>query len=355
MRALRRTTLSIFAAGVFTATAHAQSSPPQLEYVPISACRAFNTEREGAGGRIAELTSRDFQIVGSTGFGSQGGKANGCGVPANASAVALTLTAADALSAGFLTAYPAGTARPNAITVSYSKNKDATATAIAPLGDGKISVYARRAAQAIGDVVGFYVAAQPGPSGPQGPAGERGRRGAAGPAGPQGDQGSPGPEGAIGAQGPQGAQGLQGAQGAQGPQGFQGPQGPQGSQGPRGPGFQMNAATFYVPDCSNQDRTSTMIGQKLPDGTCRVRLANGSLSTFPLFFVNCGVVTFYETFGDGSGVIDVRSGPCGPGNSAPSNYVYVLTMAPGPFSSSAAITGASAAPAAAGSRASASQ
>lgn len=72
-------------------------------------------------------------------------------------------------------------------------------------------------------------AGEPGLAGAQGPPGPIGPAGATGPAGPPGDSGPPGPSG------PAGAAGLPGTTGPAGPAGEPGAPGPAGAQGPPGP------------------------------------------------------------------------------------------------------------------------
>jgi hypothetical protein len=101
----------------------------------------------------------------------------------------------------------------------------------------------------------------------------------------------------------------------------------------------MNAGTVYLPDCTMADATTTMSAARYDASTCRVTLATGSLPSF-LFFTTCLVVTYYNVNGDGSGVIDVQQGPCGPVGSAYSNYGYLMTMSPGPLPGAGAGAGA---------------
>ena len=55
---------------------------------------------------------------GGTAFAAQGGTSGGCGIPLGASLVEVTVTAVDAGS-GFLRAWPAGKAMPNATFLNY--------------------------------------------------------------------------------------------------------------------------------------------------------------------------------------------------------------------------------------------
>jgi hypothetical protein len=129
----------------------AQTPPPETVFTAVAPCRALLTPT-----KIPANTSRLVQIVGS-GFGSQGGPTGGCGVPASATAVAMSFTAYGASSPGYLTAYAAGAARPGVTTVSYPVNGAATAGTIVQLGDqGRISLFAAKDVTVAGEVTGYY-------------------------------------------------------------------------------------------------------------------------------------------------------------------------------------------------------
>ncbi len=57
-----------------------------------------------------------------------------CGVPSDATAVAVTVTATQGEAAGFLTVWPAGQPLPNASTVNYGRLEDRANGAIVRLG-----------------------------------------------------------------------------------------------------------------------------------------------------------------------------------------------------------------------------
>ena len=50
-----------------------------LIYTPVAPCRIIDTRVSGAGGPIPGNGTRDFVVVGATGFASQGGNPAGCG------------------------------------------------------------------------------------------------------------------------------------------------------------------------------------------------------------------------------------------------------------------------------------
>jgi hypothetical protein len=80
-----------------------------------------------------------------------------CGVPADATAVAVTITATQGETAGFLTAWPAGQPLPNASTVNYGRLEDRANGAIVRLGaEGAIDVRASVPTHIIVDVTGWF-------------------------------------------------------------------------------------------------------------------------------------------------------------------------------------------------------
>jgi hypothetical protein len=110
------------------AAASAAAVPPagthELQTVAISACRVVDTRR--AGGPIAPGTARSFYVAGTAGFAAQGGPAAGCGVPDDAVAVSISVTALDAGGTGYFRFYPAGTALPSGTFMNFTKTFNVT-------------------------------------------------------------------------------------------------------------------------------------------------------------------------------------------------------------------------------------
>jgi hypothetical protein len=84
------------------------------------------------------------------------------GIPVSATAAALTLTVVSAPNAGFLSVYPAGTARPNVSAVNFVQSATVANTAIVPLSGiggvtGSVDVYTSSPSTAVlVDVTGFF-------------------------------------------------------------------------------------------------------------------------------------------------------------------------------------------------------
>ncbi|CCH80023.1 exported hypothetical protein [Nostocoides japonicum T1-X7] len=79
------------------------------------------------------------------------------GVPATgAAAVVLTVTAVGAAGKGYLTAWPAGVARPTASTLNYEPGQTTAGMVIAKVGaNGQVSVYTQQRAHLVVDVSGW--------------------------------------------------------------------------------------------------------------------------------------------------------------------------------------------------------
>lgn len=132
--------------GYVTGNANALATPRGL-FVPVTPSRLADT-RLGAGGAVAANGSIDVQV---TGVG---------GVPAGGVfGLAGTVTVTQSAGSGFVTAHPAGSARPEASSVNTIRANQTIANGIV-LGTGtagRITLYTSSGAHLIVDVVGFYL------------------------------------------------------------------------------------------------------------------------------------------------------------------------------------------------------
>jgi len=86
------------------------------------------------------------------------------GIPRDASAVVLNLTATQAKSFGFLTAYAAGSPRPKASNLNYAAGQTVANLVVVPVGtDGKVTVAntSPGTAQIMADVSGYFLPGKP--------------------------------------------------------------------------------------------------------------------------------------------------------------------------------------------------
>jgi len=139
------------------------SLPPAVQeatFVALQPCRFVDTRL--AGGKLTAGHSRAFYVRGTTGFTTQGGTSGGCGVPAAASSVTISITSTQSSGIGGLIAYPTGTPRPNSTSLSYFASANMTASTVVKLAAGAGHVLT--VADYVGsthfviDVVGYYAA-----------------------------------------------------------------------------------------------------------------------------------------------------------------------------------------------------
>ncbi len=136
-------------------------------FVPVTPCRMVDTRASSPAGPFAVNETRTFRVAGSgiedlasPGIAPQGGVAGGCGVPENATAVELTVTAASPEGAGFVRVGPNTPGDPTGTVLNFTSAQGITNTAaVAFVGDGrlKVKVFGART-QVLIDVQGYYVA-----------------------------------------------------------------------------------------------------------------------------------------------------------------------------------------------------
>lgn len=140
----------VFATLLFgVSTASAQSGP--FSFFAVAPCRVVDTRNPvspNGGPVMGQGVQRDFLIR------------NNCGVPANAAAVSLNVTVANATTASFLTLWPTGIARPLVSTINFTQNDPSLANgAIVALGSGSpdLSVFnSGGSVHVIIDITGYF-------------------------------------------------------------------------------------------------------------------------------------------------------------------------------------------------------
>ncbi|GLK80413.1 hypothetical protein [Methylopila turkensis] len=129
-----------------------QPTPSELVYTPITPCRAFSNAAT-----MTATQTKSYQIAGAGDFTTQGGPANGCGIPASAKAVAINLTANGPTGTGFLRAFASDTPRPATAVLNYRSGESITGAATVALGaTGQLAIYASAATKVVGDITGYY-------------------------------------------------------------------------------------------------------------------------------------------------------------------------------------------------------
>jgi hypothetical protein len=125
-------------------------------YVAITPCRLFNTRPapSNVGPRTSPLGTDDTYSVQAT------GASGNCNLPATATAVVMTLAAADQTATTFITVWPADQVRPTAASLTVSGSAaGATSTAVTSRlsPSGQISLFNKNGSvNVIGDIVGYY-------------------------------------------------------------------------------------------------------------------------------------------------------------------------------------------------------
>ncbi|HEX6739382.1 MAG TPA: hypothetical protein VF310_13980, partial [Vicinamibacteria bacterium] len=107
----------------FRAPGSCTSGPPLIGFYPLTPCRVADT-RTTTPPALAANSSRDFTAGGS------------CGIPADAVAVAITLTVVNPTDQGDLRLYAAGATLPLASTINFVAAHTRANNAILPLGTG---------------------------------------------------------------------------------------------------------------------------------------------------------------------------------------------------------------------------
>lgn len=147
-------------------------------YVSVSPCRIADT-RSGSNTPLQPNQPRNFAVV-SNNLSSQGGSGSGCGIPSQANAIAVNITAVDAAGTGYLRGRDSGIcftipcgpdpALPNATLLNYTGSFNASNGVNIPICSsfspgltfgsckGGILLGAfTKATDVVVDVVGYYV------------------------------------------------------------------------------------------------------------------------------------------------------------------------------------------------------
>jgi uncharacterized delta-60 repeat protein len=125
--------------------------PPGLptvgsRYVAQAATRVLDTRAGGAAGKVGARGAVDAVVTGA-------GRA-----PTNATAVVVNVTATDADAAGYITVWPAGTARPevSSLNVGSAAGTIANLVTVPLSSSGALSLFSEAGAHLVVDLVGYY-------------------------------------------------------------------------------------------------------------------------------------------------------------------------------------------------------
>ncbi len=149
--ALLALALLLVAGLLVPAGGEAQLPTPPLPFVGLTPCRLVDTRGNGFSGAfgppaLGAGAARDFPLAGQ------------CGIPPEAQAVSLNVTATNTLGPGFFLLHPAGGATPLVSTLNYVGGETVANAALVPLGAGGLTVIAGvSGADLILDVNGYFV------------------------------------------------------------------------------------------------------------------------------------------------------------------------------------------------------
>lgn len=139
-------TFSMIPAAMVTATFTQRTlTSSGLEFIPLNPCRIVDT-RTGGQGPIPPLGTRTIPIRGGS-----------CGIPPDAAAYSLNVTAVPSGPLGYLTIWPAGTPRPLVSTLNSLDGRVKGNAAIVPAGlGGEVSAFVTDATHVILDTNGYF-------------------------------------------------------------------------------------------------------------------------------------------------------------------------------------------------------
>ena len=123
---------------------------PALQFVPVTPCRVVDTRSaDGSfgGPELAGGTARDFAIPSSV-----------CGIPSNAAAYSLNVTAIPDSGLGFLSIWPAGQTQPLVSTLNSDGRVKANAVIVPAGTNGGVAVYVSDPSHVILDINGYFLA-----------------------------------------------------------------------------------------------------------------------------------------------------------------------------------------------------
>lgn len=130
----------------------AGGAPGQGGFGSVGPTRLLNT-RAGAGVPVGAKQSVTFQASGGS-----------TGVPPDASAVVLNVTATEPTASGYITAYPGGPTPPSASNLNFTTGQTVPNLVVVPVGsDGQVTLYngSNGTVQLLADVQGYFAAGDP--------------------------------------------------------------------------------------------------------------------------------------------------------------------------------------------------
>lgn len=123
----------------------AESAPAR--YAPVAPCRLLDTRDPSSAGRLSAGVAIEIAVTGTA-----------CGVPGDAGAAAIVVTAVEPDGPGFVVTWPAGTPQPPTSTLNYRPGQVVANSQIVPLGaGGRLSLLSLASTDLVIDVMGSFV------------------------------------------------------------------------------------------------------------------------------------------------------------------------------------------------------
>ena len=138
---------------------------PRMVYTASAPCRIVDTRTAGSGPVPADSVAEWVTVA--TDYGAQGGSVTSCGLDGVAvEAVMVNITAVFPATAGYATAYPAGSARPLAASLNYAAGAIVNNTVVAKVDTTSparpFALYTHAQSHYVVDIVGYYTRETPG-------------------------------------------------------------------------------------------------------------------------------------------------------------------------------------------------
>jgi hypothetical protein len=134
----------------------AAPTPARPTFTGATPSRVLDT-RNGIGAPRARIAPRSTISVALAGAALRLVDTTPTAVPADATAVALNVTAVSPSAAGYFTVWPCGTPQPTTSNVNFTAGSVVANGVVAPLGaDGSICVYSDQSADVLVDVLGWF-------------------------------------------------------------------------------------------------------------------------------------------------------------------------------------------------------
>ncbi len=142
--------------------AHAVAQPEAYVYVPLQErCRVADSRMMAPPSPIAAASTRALNVTANSNYASQGGSgsASSCGIPENARAFAVSLTALPTGLSGFMKIFPGGGVWQDGNTLGFSASipiaNDVIVRANQLIPDD-LSIYANVSTHYTVDIVGYF-------------------------------------------------------------------------------------------------------------------------------------------------------------------------------------------------------